>query len=275
MVAAPGTQILIPLLAALLPPGRAAVLAPTYAEHAPAGRRAGHTVEEVASLEQLRGAVLAIVVNPNNPDGRIVARDALLACAHALPARGLMVVDEAFMDAVPAAASLAGDVADRRLVVLRSFGKFFGLPGLRLGFALAPPDIAARLRATLGPWPVAGPALAVGAVALRDRDWIAATGRHLAQCAARLDRVLAGAGLSGEGTVPLFRLVRTPFAPDLFWHLGRAGILVRRFVDQATSLRFGLPGSETEWERLEAALAEFGGAPRADSQGAGMPVEGP
>ena len=88
---------------------------------------------------------------------------------------GLLVVDEAFMDAAPSGASLAADVSGGNIVVLRSFGKFFGLAGLRLGFALAAPKIAARLSAMLGPWAVSGPALAIGAKALADAAWIKKT----------------------------------------------------------------------------------------------------
>jgi cobalamin biosynthesis protein CobC len=253
VVAAPGLQILLPMVAALVPPGRAAVLAPTYAEHARVAALAGHAVREAAEIGALAGADLVIVVNPNNPDGRLIARDVLLARADAL-APGLLVIDEAFMDAGAADASLAGEVARPNLVVLRSFGKFFGLAGLRLGFALAPPALATRLRAVLGPWAVSGPALAIGAVALADAAWIAATRARLATAVQRLDALLAGAGLEVAGGTALFRFVRTPAAGALFDRLGRAGIFVRRFAEQPTWLRIGLPGSETEWERLEKAL---------------------
>ncbi len=228
LVAAPGTQILLPQVAALVRPGRAAVLGPTYAEHIRAAAHAGHQVAEVADLAGLRNVDLAIVVNPNNPDGRIVPRDALLACADALPAHGLLVVDEAFMDVCPAAGSLAPDTGRPNVVVLRSFGKFFGLAGVRLGFALAAPAVAARLRAGLGPWAVAGPAIAIGAAALQDEAWAAATraasgasrvaarsnpdpvrpesrGRHFA--------VPAGAHQGGARAVPPSRARRHPGTP--------------------------------------------------------------
>jgi cobalamin biosynthesis protein CobC len=270
VVPAPGTQILLSLVAALVQPGRAAVLGPTYAEHVRAAARSGHRVEEVADVAGLRDVDLAVVVNPNNPDGRIVAREALLACAGGLPAPGLLVVDEAFMDVGPGGASLAGaslaqDVGRGNIVVLRSFGKFFGLAGLRLGFALADPVIAARLRAGLGPWAVAGPALAVGAAALSDGSWAATTRARLAQAALRLDQVLADAGLDLVGGTSLFRLVRTEAAPALFHQLGCAGILVRRFADQAQWLRFGLPASEPEWQRLAAAMTLAGSVRRPGS----------
>jgi len=263
VVAAPGTQMLISQVAALGAPGRAAVLGPTYAEHARAALRSGHRVAEVADSGGLHGVDLAIVVNPNNPDGRIVARETLLRCADALRPGGVLVVDEAFMDVQDTEleackSSLAGDVGDRGIVVLRSFGKFFGLAGLRLGFALAAPDLAARLRAGLGPWAVGGPAIAIGAVALQDRAWVAATQARLAQSALRLDQVLAAAGLEVVGGTSLFRLVRAPAATELFHHLGRAGILVRRFAEHATWLRFGLPVGASDWGRFEAALAAFG-----------------
>jgi cobalamin biosynthetic protein CobC len=254
VVAAPGTQILLPQVAALVPPGRAVIMGPTYAEHSRVAALVGHQVEDVTDLGDLRDAALAVVVNPNNPDGRIIPRAALLACASALPAAGLLVVDEAFMDVGAGGLSLAGEVGCGNIVVLRSFGKFFGLAGLRLGFALASPEIAARLRAGLGPWAVCGPALAVGAAALADQSWAAMTGARLAQAALRLDQILTGAGLTLVGGTSLFRLAYTPAAPALFNHLGHAGILVRRFALNPTWLRFGLPASEPDWQRLAAAM---------------------
>jgi cobalamin biosynthetic protein CobC len=215
-------------------------------------------VRDARTIDDLAGADLVVVVNPNNPDGRIVGRDALLALADTL-APGLLVVDEAFMDVGPSDASLASEVARPNLVVLRSFGKFFGLAGLRLGFALAPPEIAGRLAAALGPWAVSGPALAIGAAALADAAWIAATRMRLAAASRRLDDLLAVAALEAVGGTALFRLVRTPVADALFEHLGAAGIFVRRFAGEPTWLRFGLPGDEPAWQRLAAALRD---APR-------------
>jgi cobalamin biosynthetic protein CobC len=255
VVVAPGVQILLPLVARLASPGRAAVLGPTYAEHARVAEFAGHAVREVAALDDLAGADLAVVVNPNNPDGRLLRRDALLDLADRL-APGLLVVDEAFMDVAPPDASLACAVARPNVVVLRSFGKFFGLAGVRLGFALAPAEIAARLRAALGPWAVSGPALAIGTAALADAAWIEQTRLLLLDEAQLLDALLINAGLerAGAGGTVLFRLVRTPAAGELFERLGRAGIFVRRFAEQPTWLRFGLPGDETQCQRLAAAL---------------------
>ncbi len=258
VVPAPGTQILLPLVAGLARPGCAAILAPTYGEHARAAALAGHHVVEVGDIGALGDAVLAIVTNPNNPDGRNFDRGALLAVAKKLRLRGgILVADEAYMDVGPAGASLAADVSCGNIVVLRSFGKFFGLAGLRLGFALAAPALAARLSAALGPWAVSSPALAAGIKALADTAWIEKARRRAVKSANRLDSILMSVDLEIAGGTALFRLVQTAAASELFHHLGRAGILVRRFPDDATWLRFALPGHERDWRRLQMAMAAF------------------
>jgi cobalamin biosynthetic protein CobC len=161
------------------------------------------------------------------------------------------------MDVGPRDTSLAAEVACGNVVVLRSFGKLFGLPGLRLGFALAAPPLAARLRATLGPWAVSGPALAAGTQALADTVWTERTRRRLDEAADRLDEILSGLALTVIGGTSLFRLVQTPAANALFQHLGHAGLWVRAFPDNPNWLRFGLPANERAWRRLKAALVAF------------------
>lgn len=258
VVSAPGTQILLPRVAALVPPGRALILGPTYAEHCVAAAQAGHRVEEVGGFAALAQADLAIVVNPNNPDGRLIARADLLTLRDRLAVRGgLLVVDEAFMDVGLEGGSVAGDVEAGGLVVLRSFGKFYGLAGIRLGFAIAASDLAARLTADLGPWAVSGPALEIGIEGLRDAAWRMSHRQRLAADAARLDRLLASGGIPVSGGTSLFRFVRMPGAAVLFRRLGEAGIIVRHFEERPDDLRFGLPGNESEWQRLETALLDW------------------
>jgi len=255
IVAAPGSQIVMICAAGLLAPGRAAILGPTYAEHARAAALAGHATEETEDAARLGEATLAVVVNPNNPDGRVTAKPALLSLADRLRQHGgLLIVDEAFMDAGPERESLAPEVARGGIVVLRSFGKFYGLPGLRLSFALTTPEIVERLLAALGPWPVSGPALAIGSRALADVEWKEAARASLATAAERLDRLLGDAGLEVIGGTPLFRLARSSAAERLYRKLGEQGVLVRRFDRRPDWLRFGLPGSEAEWLRLTEAL---------------------
>ncbi len=258
VVAAPGTQILLPPVASLAPAGYAAILAPGYSEHARAAALAGRSVKAVRGIDECGDAALVILANPNNPDGRLYPRDDLLALAEDLRGRrGVLVVDEAFMDVGPPAASLAADVTCGNIVVLRSFGKFFGLAGLRLGFALAAPALAARLRAALGPWAVSAPALAVGTQALADAAWIERTRTRLDKSSGRLDEILSDAALAVVGGTSLFRLVRTPAGGALFQHLGSNGIWVRSFPENANWLRFGLPGSAPQWKRLKDALISF------------------
>ena len=165
LVAAPGTQILIELLPRVMPAAKVAVLGPTYGEHAPAWRKAGATVQEIGDLAEIGGANVVVLVNPNNPDGRIVSQEALIALAGSLAARGgLLVVDEAFTDFAPETSLLP--ILPEGALILRSFGKAYGLAGLRLGFAVGESRFTDALLAMLGPWAVAGPALHVGAVAL-------------------------------------------------------------------------------------------------------------
>ena len=255
VVPAPGTQILLPLVASLVPPGRAAVLGPTYAEHRRAAAIAGHQVEETGDLQRLAEADLAILVNPNNPDGRIISRTDVLQLADRVGSRGgLLVVDEAFMDVGPRSESVDADVDHGSLVVLRSFGKFFGLAGIRLGFAIASPELATGLDARLGPWAVSGPALEIGLRGLADKDWQETMRIRLSEAAKRLDALLMRRDIPVVGGVSLFRYVRLREAPALFDTLGRHGILVRLFVDRPDCLRFGLAADEAGWERLVEAL---------------------
>ncbi len=259
VIAAPGTQILLPLVARLVKPCRVAVLSPTYAEHARAAAIAGHGVQEVRDFDELANADLAVVVNPNNPDGRVIERSRLLTLAEKLREKGgLLVVDEAFMDVGPREQSLAGDVGQGGLVVLRSFGKFFGLAGVRLGFALAGREISSRLETQLGPWAVSGPALEYGLRALGDRNWQEAMRARLYAESERLDALFERHAAPVGGGTPLYRYLDFPRAAGLFSVLGRRGILLRHYEDRPTVLRVGLPGSEEEWSRLEIALEEWG-----------------
>jgi len=257
---APGTQILLPRVFSLVTPGRAVILGPTYAEHARTAALAGHSVDEVSDFAALADADIAVVVNPNNPDGRIAPRADLLALAKTLRRRGgLLVVDEAFMDVGPREESLCGDVDRGGIVVLRSFGKFFGLAGVRLGFAVTAPDIAETIDGEFGPWSVSGPALEYGLRALRDLAWQAAMRHQLASDAAKLDKLLMGYGVPVDGGTSLFRHVTTPEASRLFDCLGNGSIFVRNFPERPQTLRFGLPSNEDEWFRLEVSLATWRG----------------
>lgn len=248
IVAAPGAQALIHALPGIVRASRVGILGPTYAEHAESWRRAGRDVIACASVSELANCDIAVIVNPNNPTGHVVGRDALLALARSTR----LIVDESFADLAPCD-SIAGEAAANGAIVLRSFGKTFGLAGVRLGFAISPHDVAARLREAFGPWPVSGPAIALGARALGDRDWLEATRDRLGRDAARLDALLRETGFDILGGTSLFRLAAQERAQAIADRLGRAGVHIRRFADHPSWLRFGIP-ADGAWPRLEAAL---------------------
>ncbi len=245
VVAVPGTDLALRLLPRLGPAKRPAILMPAYGGYAEAWPGARHVRLAEVEAGAFDGDLL-ILGNPNNPDGRILPPARL---------RGLgvrLIVDEAFADAHPEASLLADRAG---AIVLRSFGKFFGLAGVRLGFVLADPPLCTRVRALIGGWPVSAAAIAAGRAAYADLGWQVTQRRRLAEAAARLDGLLARAGLVVLGGTSLFRLARHPNAEALFTSLARAGILVRPFADRPDLLRLGIPGSEHAWDRLAAALA--------------------
>jgi cobalamin biosynthetic protein CobC len=194
-------------------------------------------------------ADLIVLANPNNPDGHRVARATLLDMAR----RATLVVDEAFADDDPRESVAEAD--EEGLIVLRSFGKFHGLPGLRLGFVIAPHGVAAGLRALLGDWPVSSAAIAIGTAAYADRGWRDAQRRRIAEAGARLDAALAGIPIIGRTS--LFRLVAVADGHRLFRHLASRAILARPFADRQDRLRLGLPRDAAAAARLAAAIEEY------------------
>lgn len=258
IVAAPGSQALISMLPALVPPRlpRAAVLEPGYGEYRRALEGAGVAVVPVAEPEAVPAdAGLAVLANPNNPDGRRFEAARLLPLADRMARRGgLLVVDEAFMDADPHH-SLAGEAGREGLLVLRSFGKFFGFAGLRLGFALGPVAVATDLARRLGPWAVSGPALFAAAELMRDGPGVEGLRASIVGQARRTRAVLREGGLEPRGDTALFALVEVPDADALFRHLAEARILVRPFAGRPRWLRFGTVRDDAEAERLRRALA--------------------
>ncbi|MGM0553645.1 MAG: threonine-phosphate decarboxylase CobD [Pseudomonadota bacterium] len=257
LVPVPGSQAAIQLLPALREgPSRVGIFEPSYNEHARAWHGAGHDVVPLDgdSIEAaLPGLDVLVLVNPNNPTGQRFDRADLLAWHAALAARGgCLIVDEAFMDVTPEA-SLAKDAPREGLVVLRSLGKFFGLAGARVGFAIAEDALRTRLAARMGPWDLAGPSRWIATQALSDRAWQVETRGMLQVRGQRLADLLRDQGLEPAGGTALFQWCRVADPAGWQDHLGRQGILVRRF-DRPGSLRFGLPGQEHEWKRLEQAL---------------------
>lgn len=251
-----GSQAAIQALPRLRRSGNVGIVAPAYAEHAAAWRREGHRVTKLSegavhrALPQLD---VLLLVNPNNPTGRLIEPERLLDWHAQLAERGgWLLVDEAFMDCTPEH-SLAAYCDLPGLIVLRSFGKFFAMAGVRLGFVLAAPTLLEELDELLGPWAVCGPARAVARSLLADGAGQRRQRQRLQADGARLAALLRDCGLPPSGGTALFQFCCTRRAVACYESLARSGILVRLFP-ALDSLRFGLPADEAAWQRLELAL---------------------
>lgn len=251
VAAVPGSEIALRLLPGLIAPQPITALSPSYGTHLTIAARL--LPADPPGTDWGEGALL--LANPGNPLGARLSRARMAELAARATAKaGWLIVDEAFADSGDDISLLPRLSAGDRVIVLRSFGKFFGLGGLRLGFLVSPTPVVAALRTLLGDWPVSTQALLWGAAAYRDSGWIARTRARLHEEARALDDILYRHGLYPEGDCPLFRLVRDCDAQTLFRRLARAGILLRPFADQPRWLRFGLPGDAAALARLDAAL---------------------
>jgi len=252
-----GSQAAIQLLPQIRPESVVAVIEPAYAEHAHAWRQHGHQVSTLAEFqvaEVLPHLDVLVVVNPNNPTGMLVSPETLLDWHRQLSQKGgWLIVDEAFMDTTPEY-SLAQYSERPGLIILRSIGKFFGLAGARCGFVLGEAELLDRLAEQLGPWNVSGPTRAVVRQALADDAWQATTRTQLRAQGRRLYGVLSRYGLAPHGGTALFQWLEHDRALEIHEALGEQAILTRYFSEPC-SLRFGLPGTEQDWQRLEQALA--------------------
>lgn len=239
ILAAPGASALIACIPHLLPPARVQITAPTYNEHAAAFDAAGWTVQEDSP------AAARVLVHPNNPDGRVFS-------SHDLNIAPMTVIDESFCDVQPDV-SLIAHAAEPGVLVLKSFGKFWGLAGVRLGFAIGQPEIIARLAEMLGPWAVSGAALRVGTQALSDQDWANSTRRRLHKDRLRLDELMGQAGAKVAGGTDLFGLYAVDNAAAWQSRLGKKRIWTRIFPYSDKLIRLGLPAPD-QWAHLEQAL---------------------
>lgn len=257
LVAVAGTQMAIKLLPQLRAPSRVLLSAPSYAEHAYAWGTAGHrlSTRPARSIDDqaVTGADVVVLVNPNNPDGYRYPLARLQRWREQLARRGgWLVVDEAFMDATPEQ-SLLRHTLPPGLIVLRSFGKFFGLAGTRVGFVCAEPALLEALSDAAGPWTVAGPSRAVARQALLDRVWQRRTRDWLEERSSVVGRLLDDCGLPPAASTPLFHWVPTDSACAWQEALARRGIWTRRF-EQPSALRIGLTQDDAAHKRLRDAL---------------------
>lgn len=258
---APGSELLIRLLPTILGLHSVAVLQPGYGDHAHSWRSAGcEVIEDRNPLRYACEADAVVLCHPNNPDGRRFPRDDLLDARERLAERaGWLIIDEAYADLYPEI-SLAGEAGKPGLVILRSFGKFYGLAGLRLGALLAPPPVLEAMTMRLGMWSVSGIALETGARAYADVEWQEDMRRRLARARKNLDAIFGGCGFEAVQGTDLFAFLRLNRAAALWRYLAERGIYVRRFPWSESCLRIGLPGTSEASERLRDALDSWRGS---------------
>ena len=235
----PGVSAAIAQIPGLFPPGTAYIPGPTYNEHeASFAEHQWHVKNTIAYAD------VQVLVHPNNPTGKLWSANELTG--------GLRIIDESFCDVAPEA-TLVMQAERPDTLILKSFGKFWGLAGLRLGFVIGSENILRRLESKLGPWAVSGPALAIGQQALMDRSWARTTRIRLAKDAATLDMLMGQAGARLIGGCSLFRLYEVDNARNWQNRLAQNRIWTRIFPYSKTWLRVGLP-PEDGWAKLKAAL---------------------
>ena len=238
VLAAPGASALIAQMPRLAAGDRVEITPPTYNEHAASFEAAGWKVVN----EQRADA--RVLVHPNNPDGRFFEPSDF--------GDGLTIIDESFCDVLPERSHIA-HASNPKCIVIKSFGKFWGLAGLRLGFAIGHPDTIGALQTMLGPWAVSGPALKLGTAALQDADWADQTRERLNKDRARLDGLMQSADASILGGTSLFGLYEVDDAKAWQTRLARSHIWTRIFPYSDRLLRLGMPHPD-RWAQLEAAL---------------------
>ncbi len=263
IMAGSGTQSLLQAIPHLVTAdGPVWIAGPTYNEHAPAWQVAGHDVTDTQTLPA--AASSAVIVAPNNPTGDF-AGDSIISTAKALAdRRGILLIDGAFT--TPSAANISANddtslmrqlANQSNIIHLRSFGKFFGMAGLRLGFAIGPSDIIGALIKWAGPWAVNSAALSIGTIALDDTLWQQRHGRFMQQQAGRLLVMMESHGFKIRGGTCLFLTIENAAADDFHQHLACAGIWVRKYANWPNLLRFGVPATDAEFARLEETIKDW------------------
>ncbi len=198
-----GSTELIYLIPRALRPRRGLIVAPAFGEYDKALRAAGAEVRWHVTAEAdgftLRGpldpgaAELVFLANPASPSGALVPPEEMAAVVRRLTARGAVaVLDEAFIDFVEEASLKHALSRVPGLMVLRSFTKFFGIPGLRLGYLLGAAELVARVGAVQEPWSVSTLAQAAGRACLAEADFMARSRRMVAEARERFQGQLAG-----------------------------------------------------------------------------------
>lgn len=248
------SSLLFACLPRLLRPGsRVLLLDPMYSEYEHIagtllqGEVLRHTLSEERGFELDGEALLddvlrmrpdaVLLVNPNNPTGRLWPRAGILAFLERVPAGTLVVVDETYLEYVGAAESLESEAARRgNLVVIKSMSKVYALSGARVAYMVAHPDRTAELRPWLPPWPVGLLAQAAAMEALRDPGYYAS--RYAETHALREDMMARLAHLHPNSSRANYFLIRPTDAAALAARLKAQDIFVRDFHSGCLAGRF-------------------------------------
>lgn len=233
-----------------------------------------HQAEMIAFIDQALQAQPQqhlVVINPNNPTGVLLEKAQLLTWAKQLAHGAYLIVDEAFIDIFPEHSVLDAELAPN-VIVLRSFGKFFGLAGIRLGYCFADTGVLNGLRNRLGLWQVNGPAQVIATQALQDKAWQAQAMENIQKQAALMQHIfsplmktltayLMESVAANKTNLFLSYAMRLAQAQSVSDYFARSGVLLR-VVDLGHGqglLRIGLCDSSYQ-ERLESLVSACIGA---------------
>ncbi|WP_250655916.1 threonine-phosphate decarboxylase CobD [Alkalimarinus coralli] len=266
-----GSQAAIQVLPKLINTQTVAVPAIGYEEHRYHWQQNGHQllpydpyIDDLLSIARDQQPSVMLVINPNNPTGHLYNRKELLKLLSIIEGYGgLLIIDEAFID-TNTAHSLSSD-SSGSLIVLRSIGKFFGLPGIRTGFVIAGEQWLHKIDSALGPWTVSGPSQWIASQCLRDQTWQQRTIKTLKQLAAEqaivLSEELQRFGVDNHQRTDFFISfpMESRVAEKLKTHFGKQGILLRKIElgTQRSLLRFGLCADDKALACVQQAASSF------------------
>jgi cobalamin biosynthetic protein CobC len=223
-----------------------AILGPTYSEYEKSFKSSGIKTETVSDLSKLSSSDIAIIVNPNNPTGKVIADETLEDLSKKVR---ILIVDESFK-----IFSSRRTQKFSNIIQINSLGKFFGLAGVRLGFVSGPSDFIKTVKKMLGPWPVSSLAAEIGIVALNDKVWISEMEKILVTASNALLEACSSKNWRLVGRTSLFHTYATSSCLEVEKEFAAHGIWVRTFDYSETWVRIGIPTSENEWTRVKQAL---------------------
>ena len=247
IAAVSGAQQIINLLPLCLKScNSVAILGPTYNEYEKAFKRSGTKTKTVSETSKLSCSDIAIIVNPNNPTGKVIADETLAGLSKEVR---ILIIDESFkMFSSRRALNFSN------IIQINSLGKFFGLAGVRLGFVSGPSGFIKTVKEMLGPWPVSTLAAEIGIVALNDKVWISEMEKILVTESNALHEVCNSRNWELVGRTSLFHTYATSSCLEVEKQFAAHGIWVRTFDYSKTWVRLGIPTSENAWTKVKQAL---------------------